>query len=168
MSGETHLEEAHNVADVVFKAEVDHAVRLIHAEILAVGEREALLFQHIDEPPGCRDDDMKPFVQYVALLAHGYTTDTKQGAQKRVLGVFCDGSRPREHVFVRLCGEFARGTEDDANRAFAANKGKTDLFLEGEHDEGETEREGFPGACECDPDHVSTGEAERYEYARQG
>ena len=56
---------------------------------------------------------MESLDRHVALLAHEYPEDAEQGVQREVLGVLCDGSCPREHVFVRLCDEFTQGRDDD-------------------------------------------------------
>lgn len=91
---ETHFEETHNVSDVVLEPQVDHAIRLVHTQILAIRKPESLLLQHVDQSAGRGNDDVKSLVQHVALLPHGYATYTQEGVQRGVFGIFGDGSGP--------------------------------------------------------------------------
>lgn len=71
-----------------------------------------------------------------------------------------EGFGPLEDIFVGLGGEFAGGTEDDADGTFAADEGELGFFFEGEHYDGETEGESFTRAGEGNADHVAAGQTE--------
>jgi hypothetical protein len=43
-----YLEKAHDIPYVIFKAEINHSVGLVHAEVLATVEVYFPLLQHID------------------------------------------------------------------------------------------------------------------------
>jgi hypothetical protein len=65
-----HLEKAHDVPDIIFKAKIDHPIRFVHAEILAIVKGEAFLLEHIYQAARSCNHNMESFVEYVTLIAH--------------------------------------------------------------------------------------------------
>jgi hypothetical protein len=137
----TNLEERHDVTDVLLKAKIDHAVRLVHAKVSAVIKHETPLLEHVLKAARRRDDDMETLAQYTRLIAHADSADAKERVQVRILAVPCQCVRPREHVLIRLRRELARRTQDDAHRALTPHERQSHLRLEREHDQRETECE---------------------------
>ena len=88
-SRDTNFEEAHDVPNVILKAEVNHSVCFVHAEILAPIEDEALLFQHADKSTRGGYHNMQTFVQYMALLTRGDTANAQQGIQPEIFAILC-------------------------------------------------------------------------------
>ena len=153
-----HLKEAHDVTDIVFETQIDHPVSFVHAEVLAVVERESLLLEHVYETPWSRHYDVEALVQDMTLLPHRNAADTQQCVELRILPVLCKRRSPSQDVLVRLRGQFPRRTEDDADRAFATDERQSRFLLKSDHNERKTESERLSRTGERDANHVPSGE----------
>lgn len=77
----------HDGAHVLFKAHIDHAVRLVHAEVFAVVGIQPALFQHVDKTTGGRDHNVHTSVERVGLVGHVDATDTQQAAELGIVTI---------------------------------------------------------------------------------
>lgn len=100
-SEKTHVEERHDVSNVLLESEIDHSICLVHTHVLAAFEREPFLLQHVNESAGRGDDDMQALVENSSLLSHGYPADTQEGVELRE-PAFCECCCPLLDIFVRL------------------------------------------------------------------
>lgn len=78
--GEAHLEKAHNIPHVLLKPHIDHPIRLVHAEVLALVERELAFLEHVLQTTGSGDDHVEPLGEDVLLVGHGDAADAEEGA----------------------------------------------------------------------------------------
>lgn len=75
MRERTHLEEAHDASYILLEAQINHAIRFVHAKKFAPVQSKSLSFEHIYKSPGSRDNDVNAIVENMRLLRHGYTAD---------------------------------------------------------------------------------------------
>jgi hypothetical protein len=71
------VEVRHDAAHILLETHVDHAVRLVHAQVLAVVGVEAALLQHVDQSAGRRDDNVHALVQHICLVRHRDAADAQ-------------------------------------------------------------------------------------------
>ena len=55
------------------EAEVDHAVGLVHDDVVTLVEHRVALLQAVDQPPWSRDDDLAALAQLEALVLDALT-----------------------------------------------------------------------------------------------
>ncbi len=90
-----------DLTDLRQKSHVEHAIDLVENENVYIAKMERLLFEMIDQPPRCRDNDIDAAFQIVALLA---VTDTAMHDGRPNVG---EASVIAERGFD-LCGQLAR------------------------------------------------------------
>ncbi len=64
----TYLEKAHDITNVILKAQVNHAIGLVHTQEFAVIESETSLFEHINQTTWCSHKYVQTLVEDVTLL----------------------------------------------------------------------------------------------------
>ena len=83
-----------------FEAKVDHAVGLVHDDVVALVEHRVALLQAVDQAAGRRDDDLTALPQLEALILDALTcavifTGLRQA---NIRGVFCRVRQCTSHL----------------------------------------------------------------------
>ena len=91
--------------DVVDEAHVEHAVGFVEDENLDAAEIDVALAVMVEQPPGCRDEDVDAAFEQRGLRRHADAADHDRRRQVQMLAVDADRR-------LDLRGELARGRED--------------------------------------------------------
>ncbi len=92
------------LADVPNKAHIEHAVRLVEHQKLDRVEIDGSLPQMIEQPAGCRHDNVRALAQvsYLRIDAHPAVDDGSAKRQMPPIGA---------NAVRNLCGQFSRGRQ---------------------------------------------------------
>ncbi len=91
------------------EAHVEHAIGLVDDEDLDAGHQELAALAMIEQPAGCRDQNVDAAIELLLLIAERDAADEESHVELVVLAVFVE-------VLLDLRREFARRFEDQRAR----------------------------------------------------
>lgn len=124
------FEVRHDTAHIVLEAHVDHAVRFVHAEVLAVIGVQPAPLQHVHQAAWSRDDYVHALVQHLILVGHADAAYAQERSQLGVLAGLVQLVAHRHASLVRLSSKLAGGADDEAYWALTPHEGELRLHLQ--------------------------------------
>mmetsp|Transcript_45359 Transcript_45359/g.95165 ORF Transcript_45359/g.95165 Transcript_45359/m.95165 type:complete len:304 (-) Transcript_45359:846-1757(-) len=160
----------HDLSHLLIKPQVEHAIRLVEANVPTNVQVDRSLLQKIAQTARRGHDAVHPpLAELLELIAAGFAADEQLGADSGIrllilvpiLARVVQGRAKFRHHIVGLAGQFAGGGEDDSHGSLSGNEGHARLLLHRRHDEGEGEAQRLAASREGDPHHVSSAQCHR-------